>query len=146
MASSTGLMRYLPAAICLAVGGIALYSQLLSKNIEREMNEDYAVYARCRGLSDMRILWPHALPHALAGLAPSFLQMVGISLAGSAIVEKIFSLPGLGYSIVDSVLYRDTPMIHATILFLAFFLVICNTVSDILQRIFQRGHAEGVVQ
>ena len=98
------------------------------------------------GLSDMRILWTHALPHALAGLAPSFLQMVGISLAGSAIVEKIFSLPGLGYSIVDSVLYRDTPMIHATILFLAFFLVICNTVSDILQRIFQRGHAEGVVQ
>lgn len=79
------------------------------------MNEDYAVYARCRGLSDMRILWTHALPHALAGLAPSFLQMVGISLAGSAIVEKIFSLPGLGYSIVDSVLYRDTPMIHATI-------------------------------
>ena len=146
VASSTGLMRYLPAAICLAVGGIALYSQLLSKNIEREMNEDYAVYARCRGLSDMRILWTHALPHALAGLAPSFLQMVGISLAGSAIVEKIFSLPGLGYSIVDSVLYRDTPMIHATILFLAFFLVICNTVSDILQRIFQRGHSEGVVQ
>lgn len=124
----------------------AAYSQLLSKNIEREMNEDYAVYARCRGLSDMRILWTHALPHALAGLAPSFLQMVGISLAGSAIVEKIFSLPGLGYSIVDSVLYRDTPMIHATILFLAFFLVICNTVSDILQRIFQRGHSEGVVQ
>ena len=146
VASSTGLMRYLPAAICLAVGGIALYSQLLSKNIEREMNEDYAVYARCRGLSDMRILWTHALPHALAGLAPSFLQMVGISLAGSAIVEKIFSLPGLGYSIVDSVLYRDTPMIHATILFLAFFLVICNTISDILQRIFQRGHAEGVIQ
>lgn len=146
VASSTGLMRYLPAAICLAVGGIALYSQLLSKNIEREMNEDYAVYARCRGLSDMRILWTHALPHALAGLAPSFLQMVGISLAGSAIVEKIFSLPGLGYSIVDSVLYRDTPMIHATILFLAFFLVICNAVSDILQRIFQRGHAEGAVQ
>lgn len=116
------------------------------QNIEREMNEDYAVYARCRGLSDMRILWTHALPHALAGLAPSFLQMVGISLAGSAIVEKIFSLPGLGYSIVDSVLYRDTPMIHATILFLAFFLVICNAVSDILQRIFQRGHAEGAVQ
>ena len=37
-------------------------------------------------------------------------------------------------------------MIHATILFLAFFLVICNAVSDILQRIFQRGHAEGAVQ
>ena len=60
--------------------------------------------------------------------------------------RKSFLCPALGIPIVDSVLYRDTPMIHATILFLAFFLVICNTVSDILQRIFQRGHSEGVVQ
>ena len=59
VASSTGLMRYLPAAICLALGGIALYSQLLSQNIEREMNEDYAMYARCRRISYIRNLWTH---------------------------------------------------------------------------------------
>lgn len=62
---------------------------------------------------------------------PSFLQMVGISLTGSAIVEKIFSLPGLGYSIVDSVLYRTRHDPCYDFVF-AFFLVICNTVSDIL--------------
>ena len=146
VAGNTTLLSYISPAICIGVFGASFYTPLLMDALEHESNEDYAFYARCRGLSDMRILWTHALPHALAGLAPSFLQMVGISLAGSAIVEKIFSLPGLGYSIVDSVLYRDTPMIHATILFLAFFLVICNTVSDILQRIFQRGHAEGVSQ
>lgn len=142
VASSTGIMRYLPAALCLAIGGIAFYSQLLAKNVEQEMNEDYAMYARCRGISESCILWTHALPHALSGLIPSFLQMVGISLAGSAIVERIFSLPGLGYTIVDGVLNRDTPIIHATILFLAFFLVICNAASDILQRIFQHGQEE----
>lgn len=147
VASSTGLMRYLPAAICLAISGTAFYAQLLAQNIETQMNEDYAIYSRCCGISERRILWTHALPHALTGLIPSFLQMVGISLAGSAVVERIFSLPGLGYTIVDSVLLRDTPMIHATILFLAFFLVICNTVSDIIERLLQRGqtHKEVVI-
>lgn len=137
--SNSGIARYLPAAICLSISGIAFYSQLLAKNIEHEMNEDYAMYARCRGLSESRILIHHAVPHALAGMVPSFLQMIGISLAGSAIVERIFSLPGLGYTIIDSVLYRDAPMIHATILFLAFFLVLCNTLADIPQRFFQKG-------
>lgn len=139
VSGNTGLMKYLPAAICLSICTTAFYAQLLAKRVEREMNEDYAAYARCRGLSEWRILLRHALPHALAGLLPSFMQMVGISLAGSAIVERIFSLPGLGYTIIDSVLYRDSPMIHATILFLAFFLVICNTLADLLQRIFQRN-------
>jgi len=136
--SNTGILRYLPAAICLSISGIAFYSQLLSKNIEHEMNEDYVLYARCRGLAELRILLYHALPHALTALIPSFLQMVGISLAGSAIIERIFSLPGLGYTIIDSILYRDAPMIHATILFLAFFLVICNTSADILQRVLKK--------
>ena len=134
-------MKYLPAALCLSICTIAFYAQLLAKRIEREMNEDYATYARCRGLSEYRILFFHALPHSLAGLLPSFMQMVGISLAGSAIVERIFSLPGLGYTIIDSVLYRDSPMIHATILFLAFFLVVCNILADLLQRLFQKNQA-----
>lgn len=53
VASSTGLMRYLPAAICLALGGIALYSQLLSQNIEREMNEDNAFRFSCLSAGEM---------------------------------------------------------------------------------------------
>lgn len=44
--SNSGIARYLPAAICLSISGIAFYSQLLAKNIEHEMNEDYAMYAR----------------------------------------------------------------------------------------------------
>lgn len=141
VAGNKGIMKYLPAALCLSICTIAFYSQLLAKRIEGEMNEDYATYARCRGLSESRILFYHALPHSLAGLLPSFMQMVGISLAGSAIVERIFSLPGLGYTIIDSVLYRDSPMIHATILFLAFFLAVCNILADLLQRLFQENQS-----
>ena len=52
VSGNTGLMRYLPAALCLAVGGIAFFGQMLSKAIQQAMSEDSVLYARCRGLSD----------------------------------------------------------------------------------------------
>ena len=58
-------------------------------------------------------------------------------MAGSAIVENIFSLPGLGYRIVNSLTNRDLPVIYATVLFLAFALVIFNILADIIQRLLQ---------
>ena len=135
---NTGLMRYLPAAVCIAIGCIALFSPMLANNIEKEMEQDSAFYARCRGLSEGKILLRYALPSAVVTLLPSFCQMLGLCMAGSAIVERVFSLPGLGYLIIDSVLYRDSPVIHATILFLAFSLVMFNILSDVLRRILQR--------
>lgn len=131
-------MRYLPAAVCIGIGCIALFSPMLANNIQKEMEQDSAFYARCRGLSEGKILLRYALPNAVVTLLPSFCQMLGLCMAGSAIVERVFSLPGLGYLIIDSVLYRDSPVIHATILFLAFSLVMFNILSDILRRILQR--------
>lgn len=135
---NTGIMRYLPAAICIAIGCIAFFSPMLSISIEREMEQDYAIYARCRSLSEKRILLRYAMPSAAANILPNFFQMLGLCMAGSAIVERVFSLPGLGYLIIDSVLYRDAPVLHATILFLAFSLVIFNILSDIFRRALRR--------
>jgi len=139
VSGNTGLLRYLPASLCLSVLGIALYSQLLGKGIEREMNEDYAFYARCRGLKESRILLFHALPHAAIAIIPSFLQMLGLFMAGAAIVESVFSLPGIGHLIIDSVIQRDSPMIHGEVLVLAFAFVTFNVLSDILQLCLQRN-------
>lgn len=143
VAGNTGIMRYLPAALCVSVSGIAFYAQLLAGGIEKGMKTDSAFYARCRGLSEGRIMLRYALPQAVTGLVPSFMQMLGLCMAGAAIVERIFSLPGLGYQIIDSVMYRDAPMIHATVLFLAFSLAIFNIISDILQRILQGNAVAG---
>lgn len=143
VAGSVGVMRYLPAAGCIAIGCIALFSPMLANNIQKEMEQEWAFYARCRGLSEGKILLRYALPGAIGTLLPSFCQMLGLCMAGSAIVERVFSLPGLGYLIIDSVLYRDSPVIHATVLFLAFSLVIFNIFSDVLRRILQRERLAG---
>lgn len=139
VAGSTGLVRYLPPAICIAIGCIALFSPMLAGRLRQEMAQDAAFYARARGLSERIILFRYALPDAVAAILPSFCQMLGLCMAGSAIVERVFLLPGLGYLIIDSVLYRDSPVIHATILFLAFSLVIFDILSDFLQRLLQQG-------
>lgn len=139
VAGSTGLVRYLPPAICIAIGCIALFSPMLAGRLRQEMAQDAAFYARARGLSERIILFRYALPDAVAAILPSFCQMLGLCMAGSAIVERVFSLPGLGYLIIDSVLYRDSPVIHVTILFLAFSLVVFGILSDLLQRLLQQG-------
>ena len=74
VAGNTGLMRYLPAALCLAVSGIAFFGQMLSKAIQRAMNEDSVLYARCRGLSDRYIVVRYALPQAVISIVPTFMQ------------------------------------------------------------------------
>jgi len=135
---NTGIMRYLPCSICLSVCGIAFYSQMLTKRLKHEMNEDYIFFARCRGLKEWRILIFHALPHAIIDLVPNFAQMIGLCLAGAAVVERVFSLPGFGYTIIDGVIKRDSPIIHASVLFLAVTLVLLDFLATIIQRKFRK--------
>lgn len=134
-----GIMRYLPAALCFAIGTSAFFAPLLATNIEKEMNLDSAYYARCRGLSERRILFRYALPTALTSILPSFFQMLALSMAGAIVVEQVFSLPGMGYLIMSGVTNRDPPITHATILFLALVLSLFNIIADIFNRTFNKS-------
>ena len=133
VSGNSGFSRYFPVALCLSVLGICFYGQMLAASLEREMEQDYAMYLRCRGLQDGRILLFHAFPHAVVDLLPSFAQMLGLCLANAAIVERVFSLSGLGYLIIDAVVKRDSPVIHAAVLVLALTLVLLDTVAELLQ-------------
>ncbi|GMQ56327.1 ABC transporter permease [Vallitalea sediminicola] len=138
VAQNSGFMKYFHPALCLSLAPMAFYARLLKDGLEREAHEDYVFYLRCRGISEKRILLRHTLPHGVISLIPSFLQNIGLTLAGAAIIERVFSLPGLGYLIIDSVLNRDSPMIHLAVLFLAMMLVLLNIVSDWIQELLQK--------
>ena len=133
VSGNSGFLKYFPVALCLSILGICFYGQMLAASLEREMDQDYTMYARCRGLSETRILFFHALPHAVVDLLPNFAQMLGLCLANAAIVERVFSLSGLGYLIIDAVVKRDSPVIHAAVLILALTLVLLDTVAELLQ-------------
>ncbi len=134
-----GLMKYLPSALCLSVAGIAFYSQMLAARLTEEIQSDYVFFSKCRGLSDLRLVFFHALPAAVVDLISNFAQMIGLTLAAATIVERVFSLPGFGNLIIDSVVQRDAPVTHASVLFLAIVLVLLNFVAVSIQSFFQRN-------
>ncbi|WP_077612811.1 ABC transporter permease [Clostridium sp. Marseille-P2415] len=133
VAGNTTVLSYVSPAICIGVFGASFYTPLLMDALEHESNEDYAFYARCRGLSESTLLFSHFLPRAAIGLVPNFLQSIGLALANATVIESIFSIPGFGYLIVNHVLDRDTPMIHAEVFFLALAIALCNIAADFIQ-------------
>ena len=104
VAGNTTLLSYISPAICIGVFGASFYTPLLMDALEYESDEDYAFYARCRGLSEKRLLLCHFLPRAAIGLVPNFLQSIGLALANATVIESIFSIPGFGYLIVNHVI------------------------------------------
>ncbi len=135
---NTSFLSYISPALCIGVFGASFYIPMLMDALEHESNEDYAFYARCRGLSESRLLFFHFLPRAAVGLIPNFLQSIGLALANATVIEQIFSIPGFGYLIVNHVLDRDTPMIHAEVFFLALAIALCNIAADLIQWAIQR--------
>lgn len=135
---NTSFLSYISPALCIGVFGASFYIPMLMDALEHESNEDYAFYARSRGLSEGRLLFYHFLPRAAVGLIPNFLQSIGLALANATVIEQIFSIPGFGYLIVNHVLDRDTPMIHAEVFFLALAIALCNIAADLIQWAIQR--------
>lgn len=135
---NTSFLSYISPALCIGVFGASFYIPMLMDALEHESNQDYAFYGRCRGLSESRLLFFHFLPRAAVGLIPNFLQSIGLTLANATVIEQIFSIPGFGYLIVNHVLDRDTPMIHAEVFFLALAIALCNIAADLIQWAIQR--------
>ncbi len=123
---------FLPA-ITLAVPIIGTNVRVLRANILENLNQDYVVYAKARGLSNRKIVGKHVLKNAAAPLITIFAQTFGHTVAGAMIVEAVFSWPGVGYYAVGAVLDRDLPVITAYILVVGMIFVICNLLADIIQ-------------
>lgn len=121
----------LPSAT-LAVAIAASSIRLLRSNILENMNKDYVIYARARGISKRKIIWKHILINAMPPMVTLFGQTIGYMIAGTAIVESVFSWPGIGRYAVDAIFARDLPVINAYVLIMAAIFVICNSLADIV--------------
>jgi peptide/nickel transport system permease protein len=125
-------------AFCLGIFCISFYVPMLLDELKKESEEDYALYLRSMGFSETLILFKHLLPKAVLGLVPSFMLNIGLCLVDAMIIERVFSVPGFGNLIINAVLERDSPMIHASVFFLALILSICYILSDLIGWKIQR--------
>ncbi|MDQ0915114.1 nickel ABC transporter permease [Paenibacillus sp. V4I5] len=121
--------------LTLAFSQVAFLSRLLRASMLENMKESYVQYARIRGIRESVILFRHILPNSLLPIITATGVMFGHLLGGTVIVEQIFSLPGLGRFLIESILNRDYPVIQCYVLLMAVVIVTINLIVDILYRI-----------
>jgi len=118
--------------IALALLYAAFYARLTRNQMLETLGEDYIRTARAKGLRERTVIGKHALR---AGLTPivtaAGLDLAGL-LGGAVITEAVFNLPGIGRLSIDSVVDADLPVITATVLIAATFVIFANLVVDIL--------------
>lgn len=97
---------------------------------------DYITHARAKGLSESAVLWTHAFKNAFGPTWTMIGLILGNLLGGIAVIETVFTIPGLGRLMVDSIFARDYPVIQGCLLFVAISYVLVNLVVDLLYPLF----------
>ncbi|BBK34753.1 peptide/nickel transport system permease protein [Stella humosa] len=97
---------------------------------------EYITHARAKGVPEGRVLWRHALPNAFAPTWTLIGLILGNLLGGIAVIETVFTLPGLGRLLVDGIFARDYPVVQGCLLFIAIMYVLVNLLVDLLYPVF----------
>ncbi|MCL2381979.1 MAG: ABC transporter permease [Treponema sp.] len=122
-------------ALAIALPNAALVVKFLRASIFREFNSDYARTAKSKGASRDRILNRHVLKNASLP-AITLLGMIAAEiLSGSIIIEQVFGIPGIGMLFIASITARDYPLIQTLIIYIAFVVILANTLADIVLQI-----------
>jgi peptide/nickel transport system permease protein len=131
-----GLGKAIPFLILpsLALGThvAAILTRLTRSSMLEVLSQDYVRTARAKGLRDRVVLMRHGLRNALIPLVTVIGIHMGVLLGGTAVIETVFVLPGVGQLVVRSLYNRDLPVIQGLILYVAVVYVIINLVVDVL--------------
>ncbi len=114
----------------LALVSAATYTRLTRGSMLDVMNEDYIRTARAKGLSERRVIFRHSLRAALTPVVTQFGLDVGILLGGAVITEVVFSMPGVGFTAVQSIDQQDLPVIIGVVIVASAAVVVANIVVD----------------
>lgn len=123
-------------AITLGAALAAMLSRMTRSSMIEEIKSEYVTTARAKGLSEGRVIFKHAFKNALNPIVTIVGLQVGTLLAGTIITEKIFSWPGIGMLLIDSIGRRDYPVVEGCVLVISFAYVIINTAVDCLYKAF----------
>jgi peptide/nickel transport system permease protein len=119
-------------ALAIAVYLMATVMRMTRTSMLEVLRQDYIRTARAKGARADRVMFHHALRNSLIPVVTVIGFQVGGLMSGAAIVEIIFGLPGMGYTLVQGIYTRDYPVIQAATLFLAAVFVVVNLVVDLL--------------
>lgn len=129
------LSSYIMPVTALSIYPTAYITRLMRSSLLDVMGQDYIRTARAKGLGNFKILFKHAIRNAILPVITYVGPMLASLMTGSFVVEKIFTIPGLGREFVSAITNRDYTMIMGTTILLATFIIIANVIVDILYKI-----------
>ncbi len=124
--------HFVMPAFCLGIGVAAVMARFTRSAFVEVSQEDYVRTARMKGVSDSAVAWKHTLRNALIPVITLTGLQFGFLLGGAIVIETVFSWPGLGRLLVDSVSFRDYPVIQAEIMLFSLEFVLINLLVDLL--------------
>jgi len=118
--------------LTLAIGMSALTIRMIRANMITAMNQESFVMNLSKGISTVRVLFVHTLKATFIPVITLIGMQFGLLLSGAIITETVFSWPGMGRLLIESVMTRDYPLLSGTVLVIALIYVIVNLTTDIL--------------
>jgi peptide/nickel transport system permease protein len=125
---------FLPA-LALAARDAAAISRLTRSAVLEILRQDYIVTARAKGLTEKNVIYKHALRNALIPIVTVISLDLGYTLGGTVVIEAVFSRPGLGSLIIQSIYSRDYPQLQGAVMFFAFCFLLVNLTTDLVYKI-----------
>jgi dipeptide transport system permease protein len=131
-AFKSALSHLILPSIVLGTIPLAVIARQTRSAMLEVLGEDFVRTARAKGLSRFRVVSIHALRNALIPVVTTIGLQVGVLLAGAILTETIFSWPGIGKWMVDSVFKRDYPVVQGGLLLVAVIIMVVNLIVDLL--------------
>ena len=131
---STGAVGFksliLPAITC-GTGNMAALTRITRSSMLEVIRQDYIRTAKAKGAMRWAVILKHALKNAMIPIVTLVGTDFGYMLTGSMLIEKVFSIPGIGKLAVDAMSNRDLPLLEGTVMYIAFVFVVVNLIVDV---------------
>ena len=132
VSGNDGMNSLILPALTLGSALAAILSRMIRSSMLEVLQEDYIRSARARGLTEFKILVFHALRNAALPVVTILGMQLGTLLAGAVITETIFSWPGIGQLMIESIQKRDYPIVQGCVILISFSYVLINLITDFI--------------
>jgi len=119
-------------AFALGLTDAAVTARMMRSSMLEVLGQDYVRTARSKGLAEKVVIYQHALKNALIPIVTLLGMRLGWIIGGSVVLETIFSIPGLGRLMIDSIHSRDYPVVQGSMIVLTSAIILGNIIADIL--------------
>lgn len=132
----TGFSSIILPAVTVGFGLAALITRTTRSSMLYVLRQDYMTTARAKGCPEKRVIYTHGLKNALIPIITAIGLQMSLVITGSVLAETVFSWPGIGRLVYDSISKRDTPMVTGAIIMCSILMCIINLAVDLIYAFF----------